>query len=104
MRPADLRRPTSVATAHENRHVQLPGSSPATAASGRPLQLINERTGLSYAQVLGTVDAETLLQGLSKVEALAIGDRVQCWHLAGTDLRPLVRGLPLPFDAAWSLA
>ena len=37
-------------------------------------------------EVKRIVDAESLLQGLSKVEALPIGNRVQCPNLAGRGL------------------
>jgi len=51
--------------------------SPRSAASSRPLQFIDQPAGLPDAQVFGVVDAESLLQRLSEVESLAIGDRVQ---------------------------
>ena len=77
-------------------------SSPASAAIGRTLQLVDQLAGLADAEVFGVVDAVSLLQGDGQVEALAIGDGVEGTHLAGGGLAAVGRGLPLPLPfAAW---
>ena len=70
----------------------LPGSSPCSTASGDVLQFVDQLAGLSDAQVFGVVDAVPLLEGDGEVEALAIGDRVQCPHLAGGGLAAVGAG------------